>query len=124
MKTEGNLRKAIKEVESMRLDYLSECQQKGVEPDPSLLEVPFFNGTAKSIRDAILQSISPSNPTPVTDVFNRVRQMGIESHEVSIRNEISKLKNLGALTQVGHGTYVRALFSPKRVKETVKNIGK
>ena len=122
MSTEDKLRKAITEVESARNAYLAECQTNGLEPDPALLEVPFYNGTARSIREAILQSVSVKKPTMVTDVFNRVRQMGIESHEVSIRNEISKLKNQGALTQVGHGSYLKVeTASVEKAKEAVKN---
>jgi hypothetical protein len=121
MDTKSKVVNSKETYESARNEYLEECRANEVDPDPSLLEVPFFNGTAKSIRDAILQSVSTTNPTAVTDVFNRVRQMGIESHEVSIRNEISKLKNQGSLTQVGHGTYLRTDVVPPKKKETVKN---
>ena len=114
-KSEKTLEKLISDYQAARLIYLEECTGLGVDPDPALLGVEFFNGTADSIREAILMSVSITEPTSVTSIFDRAKSMGVECLDISIRNEISKLKKEGLLVPVGHGSYLKA----KAAKEVV-----
>lgn len=125
-KLETKLNNMKVEILATMKDYQTLCDELGVIPDPVLLEVRFCTNI-RSIRAAILQSVSTKDPTTVTDIFTRVRQYGVESHEVSIRNEISKLKGQGALVPVGHGSYLRNVSTPEvmasKKEEAVQNAG-
>lgn len=119
MGIEDQLKNLINDYKELRDKYLAECRAREVEPDAALLGVDFSNGQVRSIREAILSSVSANEVTNVSTIINRVKTMIDDGHDISIRNEISKLKKEGFLEARGHGSYVRTPEVPQKKSKKV-----
>lgn len=112
MTKQGDLTKSVRQMaanyKKQRDLYLEFCEETGLIPDQSLLEIVYKGPKLSSIREAILSVISnQNNQVGVKEVIDRVVKLG-DFHPNAIRNEVTKLHQAGILSRVATGVYTRA----------------